>query len=42
MGMGMGIAIGHLSVQRGALINASPVTVWQDFTTEERLKAWFG
>jgi uncharacterized protein YndB with AHSA1/START domain len=38
----MGIAIGHLSVRRSTLINASPARVWQEFTTEERLKAWFG
>ena len=38
----MGLTIGHLHVRRGALINASPARVWQEFSTEERIRAWFG
>lgn len=38
----MGATIGHLSVRRSAFIHASPARVWQEFSTEERIKAWFG
>jgi len=38
----MGVTIGLLSVRRSTLINASPARVWQEFTTQEKLKAWFG
>ncbi|HEX5007078.1 MAG TPA: SRPBCC domain-containing protein, partial [Hyphomonadaceae bacterium] len=38
----MGLTIGRLHVRRGALINASPRQVWQEFSTEERIRAWFG
>jgi uncharacterized protein YndB with AHSA1/START domain len=38
----MGLAIGHLNVRRSTFINATPQRVWQEFTTQEKLKAWFG
>ena len=38
----MGVTIGHLNVRRSTLINAAPARVWQEFTTQEKLKAWFG
>jgi uncharacterized protein YndB with AHSA1/START domain len=38
----LGLTIGHLHVRRSTLIGASPLRVWQEFMTEERIKAWFG
>ena len=38
----MGVAIGHLNVRRSAFIDALPARVWQEFSTEEQIKAWFG
>ncbi len=38
----MGLAIGQLSVRRSALIDAAPVRIWKEFSTEDRIKAWFG
>jgi uncharacterized protein YndB with AHSA1/START domain len=38
----MGATISLLNVRRSALINATPNRVWQEFTTFERLAAWFG
>ena len=38
----MGLMIGHLHVRRSTLIGASLQRVWQEFMTEERIKAWFG
>ena len=38
----MGVTISHLSVRRSALINATPARVWQEFSTQEQIKAWFG
>jgi uncharacterized protein YndB with AHSA1/START domain len=40
--MSMGIAISTLHVRRSALIQATPTRVWQEFTSFERLAAWFG
>ena len=38
----MGLEIGKLHVRRSILINATPARVWAEFTSFERLKAWFG
>lgn len=38
----MGVTISHLNVRRSTFINATPERVWQEFTTQEKLKAWFG
>jgi uncharacterized protein YndB with AHSA1/START domain len=38
----MGVAIGLLNVRRSTLIASGPARVWQEFSTTERLKAWFG
>ena len=38
----MGIAVSTLHVRRSALIGATPERVWQEFTTADRLAAWFG
>jgi uncharacterized protein YndB with AHSA1/START domain len=38
----MGIEISPLHVRRSALINATPERVWLEFTSFERLAAWFG
>ncbi len=36
----MGLTIGALHVRRSIFINASPASVWQEFTTFDRIKAW--
>jgi len=38
----MGIQISGLFVRRSSLIQAPPERVWQEFTSFERLEAWFG
>ena len=38
----MGIEIGTLYVRRSAWLRATPERVWQEFTSFERLAAWFG
>ena len=38
----MATEIGTLHVRRSGLIAASPARVWEEFTTFERLSAWFG
>ena len=38
----MGLTIGHLHVRRSTLIGASPSRVWREFSTEDRIGAWFG
>ena len=38
----MGIQIGALHVRRSSLIQASAERVWEEFTSFERLAAWFG
>ena len=38
----MGVTIGPLAMRRSIWINASPERVWEEFTTFERMKAWFG
>jgi uncharacterized protein YndB with AHSA1/START domain len=38
----MGIEISALHVRRSSLIDATPERVWQEFTSFERLAAWFG
>lgn len=38
----MGARIGALHVRRSGFIEASPERVWQEFTTFERVEAWFG
>ncbi|MBM3945945.1 MAG: SRPBCC domain-containing protein [SAR202 cluster bacterium] len=38
----MGITIGQLAVRRSILLDASPERIWQEFTTLERLRRWFG
>ena len=38
----MGIEIGTLHVRRSGLIRATPARVWQEFTSFDRLAAWFG
>ena len=36
----MGIEIGVLYVRRSVLIQASPQRVWEEFTSEERIRRW--
>ena len=38
----MGTRIGALHVRRSAFIAATPERVWDEFTSYERLAAWFG
>ncbi len=38
----MGISIGPLFTRRSIFIDATPARVWEEFTTKERLVAWFG
>ena len=38
----MGLQIGAFHVRRSTFIRASPTRVWEEFTSFERLKAWFG
>jgi uncharacterized protein YndB with AHSA1/START domain len=38
----MGLQRGQLAVRRSAFIQASPERVWQEFTSFEGLRAWFG
>lgn len=38
----MGIEIGTLYVRRNTWLRATPERVWQEFTSFERLAAWFG
>jgi uncharacterized protein YndB with AHSA1/START domain len=38
----MGVEISKLHVRRSSFINASPARVWEEFTSFEKLKAWFG
>lgn len=38
----MGIEIGALQVRRSAFLRATPERVWEEFTSFERLAAWFG
>ena len=38
----MGIEISALHVRRSSLVQATPERVWQEFTSFERLAAWFG
>ena len=38
----MGIEISALHVRRSGLIQAPPERVWQEFTSFDRLAAWFG
>jgi uncharacterized protein YndB with AHSA1/START domain len=38
----MGIEIGRLHVRRSGLIQATPERVWEEFTSFDRLAAWFG
>ncbi len=38
----MGIEISALHVRRSSLIQATPERVWQEFTSFDRLAAWFG
>jgi uncharacterized protein YndB with AHSA1/START domain len=38
----MGIEIGTLHVRRSGLVRATPERVWQEFTSFDRLAAWFG
>lgn len=38
----MGSQIGALHVRRSSLVRATPERVWQEFTSFERLAAWFG
>jgi uncharacterized protein YndB with AHSA1/START domain len=38
----MGLEIGLLHVRRSGLIEASPTRVWQEFTSRDRLAAWYG
>ena len=38
----MGVEIGALYLRRSAFIKASPDRVWEEFTGEDRLRAWFG
>jgi uncharacterized protein YndB with AHSA1/START domain len=38
----MGIEIGRLHVRRSGFIRATPERVWEEFTSFERLAAWFG
>ncbi len=41
-GTHMGIEISRLHVRRSSLIQATPERVWQEFTSFDRLAAWFG
>jgi uncharacterized protein YndB with AHSA1/START domain len=38
----MGIEISALHVRRSSLIQGTPERVWQEFTSFDRLAAWFG
>jgi uncharacterized protein YndB with AHSA1/START domain len=38
----MGIEISSLHVRRSSLIRATPERVWREFTSFDRLSAWFG
>ena len=38
----MGVEIGTLHVRRSSLIHATPEHVWREFTSFDRLAAWFG
>lgn len=38
----MGIEIGTLHIRRSCFIRATPERVWREFTTFDRLAAWFG
>jgi uncharacterized protein YndB with AHSA1/START domain len=38
----MGVPISALHVRRSSFIQASAERVWQEFTSAERLSAWFG
>ena len=38
----MGIEISALNVRRSSLIQAQPERVWREFTSFDRLAAWFG
>jgi uncharacterized protein YndB with AHSA1/START domain len=38
----MGLTISLLNVRRSILIQASPERVWQEFSSFERIAAWFG
>lgn len=38
----MGLEIGPLHVRRSAFVDAAPARVWEEFTTRERLAAWYG
>ncbi len=38
----MGIQISALHVRRSGLIQATPERVWEEFTSFDRLAAWFG
>lgn len=38
----MGIDLGHLAVRRSSFIRATPERVWQEFTSFEALRPWFG
>ena len=38
----MGITVSALHVRRSAFIQARPERVWQEFTSFDRLAAWFG
>ena len=38
----MATEIGKLAVRRSILIEAMPERVWQEFTSFEKMKAWFG
>ncbi len=38
----MATEIGTLAVRRSILIQATPERIWEEFTTFEKMKAWFG
>ena len=38
----MGMRVGGLHVRRSQFINGLPGRIWEEFTTFERLAAWFG
>ncbi len=40
-GVNMGLEIGELHVRRSTLVAATPARVWQEFTSFDRLAAWF-
>ena len=42
MGNAMGIDISALHVRRSSFVQATPERIWQEFTSFERLAAWFG